>query len=94
MKNKEEIEWVLDLINSNEKEDKIVFLTEEGFKSCKIEDMLSQPIEGILYDLNRGPEVLKTLINPNENKWCVNDIALVTLFKRVLEKLKNYEKDS
>lgn len=90
-KDREEVEWLLELIDDKLKEDEIVFLTVEGFKTCKIEDMLKQSPNGILYDLNRDLAVLKTLVNPKENNWCVNDIALAILFKRVLEKLKEYE---
>ncbi|MCH5166910.1 MAG: hypothetical protein J1F35_03370 [Erysipelotrichales bacterium] len=92
MEDKEKIKQILDLIDSLEKEDEIVFLDVDTFRSCNIENMLNQSIESILYDLNRGPEVLKTLMNLDENKWCINDIALVILFKRVFKKLQEYEK--
>jgi hypothetical protein len=62
---------------------RIVFLDIEGLKTIPIADFVKQPIEGILYDLNRLEEVI--LANMDDPKW-VNDYALVKVLKFLTEK--------
>jgi hypothetical protein len=69
----------------------IVFSDFEGLKSCKIDDFLSQPLEGILYDLNRNESVILTFIE--DIKW-VNDFALTKLLRHLHSKLEKYEKEA
>lgn len=67
----------------------IVFNTMEGICTANIKDFIHQPIEGILYDLNRDFGTILTLID--DPKW-INDYALskvvVELKRRLDEKNK------
>lgn len=51
----------------------IVFNTMEGICTANIKDFIHQPIEGILYDLDRDFGTILTLID--DPKW-INDYAL------------------
>ena len=66
----------------NEKENRIVFLGFGGLMSADIDEFLKQPLEGILYDLNRLPEVVLTFID--DPKW-VNDYAVYLVIKKLKE---------
>ena len=74
-----------ELITRMEKRDRIVVMTiDGGTNSMNLDAFLDgQPIEGILYDLNRLPETIWTFIdNP---KW-VNDYAVYLVIKRLHER--------
>lgn len=75
-----------DMILQQVKEGKVVFMTIEGPMVADLEEIIKQPTEGLLYDLNRDKATVITQIdNP---KW-VNDFAVAL----VIEKLKgNWEK--
>jgi hypothetical protein len=62
----------------------IVFMGIEGPMVTNLEEFIKQPIEGILYDLNRLPEVIMTFID--DPKW-VNDYAVYLVIKRLKELL-------
>jgi hypothetical protein len=72
-------ESVKDLVLRLRNENKVVFHTIEGLASVDIDEFLKQPIEGVLYDLNRLPEVV--LSNIEDPKW-VNDFAVFLVIKR------------
>ena len=80
-----------DKILSEYNKGNIVFMDFEGLKSCNIDSFLSQPLEGILYDLNRDEVTILTLIN--DKKW-VNDFALTKLLRHLHSKLEKYEKEA
>lgn len=62
-----------DYVLQKKKEGKIVLRTFDGFGEANLEDFLTQPAEGILYDLNRdGATTLTFLDDP---KW-TNDFAV------------------
>ena len=65
----------------------LVFADIDGLKSIKFDDFIKQPIEGMLYDINRSLPVILSMEDP---KW-VNDFATVKLlvhFYEQCEKLK------
>lgn len=66
-------EW-LEKINDERKKGNVCFMTLEGLASQSLENIVQQPAEGILYDLNRLPEVVATWIE-SDKKW-VNDYAV------------------
>lgn len=82
---KEKLKDVADYICKKEKENKICFLSFEGLNEIDIDDFLKQPLSGMLYDLNRSPEVILTFID--DKKW-VNDYACMLIIKKLYEKLK------
>ena len=65
----------------------LVFADIDGLKSIKFDDFIKQPIEGMLYDINRSLPIILSMEDP---KW-VNDFATVKLlvhFYEQCEKLK------
>ena len=66
----------------------LVFVDMEGLKSVKFEDFIKQPLEGMLYDINRNAATILTLID--DPKW-VNDFALTKLLEYYYNKCKEYE---
>lgn len=89
MENTEILNKILEL----EKENEIVFMTESGLMTSSIEKIIKQPIEGLLYDLNRDKTSLMTMVNSKSLRW-VNDMALVNVLKYVLDKLNDSNSDS
>lgn len=75
-------EEIRDLILENQKNDRIVIQDTEGLFSIYIDDFLKQPVEGILYDLNRLPETILTFID--DPKW-INDYAVYLVIKKLYE---------
>ena len=69
---KKEID-IKDLVLQKQKEGKIVLSTFDGFAEVNLDEFIKQPIEGILYDLNRNASTVLTFIN--DPKW-VNDYAV------------------
>ena len=64
------------------KNGKVVVCTPFGLQVYKIEEIVNQPTQGLLYDLNRDEGTILTFIdNP---KW-INDYACA----KVIEYLKN-----
>lgn len=66
-------EW-LDKIQEEHNKGNVCFLTYEGLMAMPLKDFINQPADGILYDLNRLPEVVASWIN-GDKKW-VNDYAV------------------
>jgi hypothetical protein len=58
----------------------IVFIGIEGPMVANLEEFVKQPVDGILYDLNRSPEVVLTFID--DSKW-VNDYAVSLVIKKL-----------
>ena len=73
------------LIEKREKQGRVVVFTLTGLASMKIDDIINQPIEGLLYDLNRLPETIWTYLD--DPKW-VNDYACYLVIKKLYESWK------
>ena len=71
-----------DMVLSEAKKGNVVVATPVGFKKCSVKDIINQSTLGLLYDLNRSPEVVLTWID--DPKW-VNDYAV----QMVITELKN-----
>lgn len=77
----EKIQNLVNLVLSEEKKGNVVLSTFEGLAIANLSDLVDkQPIEGILYDLNRLPETVLTFIN--DPKW-VNDYAVSLVIKKL-----------
>ena len=61
----------------------------EGLQSIPIKQLLNQPLEGLLYDINRLPEVILTFID--DEKW-INDYACYLVIKKLWEDNKRMKK--
>jgi hypothetical protein len=88
-KEKEIIESIRDKVLSEWDNGNLVYADFDGLKSIKFEDFIKQPLEGMLYDINRCLPVIMTYIN--EPKW-VNDFALTKLLEYYYNKCKEQEK--
>jgi hypothetical protein len=67
----------------------IVFMTIEGPMCMPLNTFIKQPIDGILYDLNRDPEVVLAYIY--DEKW-VNDFAVSMVIKELKRQLDENER--
>ncbi len=85
--NKEEIKK---FILAQRKEDKLVYYGLEELISVKIEDFIKQPVDGILYDLNRLEEISLTFLD--DPKW-INDFAVALTIRELYRQLEQLKKD-
>lgn len=84
----------LELVEQARKDNKVAFMTVEGLMSTTIDEILNQPVEGILYDLNRDYATIMTLAKNSKNVRWVNDLALSDLFKEVFNRYKKLEEEN
>ena len=76
-----EFEKFRDLVLEKEKQGKVVITTVEGYVEIGLDEIIKQPTEGLLYDLNRDRATILSWID--DRKW-VNDFACM----KVIERLK------
>ncbi len=67
-------------------EGKIAVMTFEGLGSMKISHFITQPADGILYDLNRLEEQSLTLEREDHPRW-INDFAVAKTIRALKEEL-------
>ena len=77
-------DWVL----SEWDKGNLVYADVDGLKSIKFDDFIKQPLEGMLYDINRETATILTFLD--DPKW-VNDFALTKLLEYYYNKCKEYE---
>lgn len=80
--NKNQFESYRDIILSEYEKGNVVFLSMGNLMVAEINNFVSQPVDGILYDLNRGEEVVLQYIE--EQKW-VNDYAVAKTIRKLKE---------
>ena len=80
---------VCDFVLSEWDKGNLVYADIEGLKSVKLEEFMKQPLEGMLYDINRNTATILTFID--DPKW-VNDFALTKLLEYYYNKCKEQEK--
>lgn len=73
-----------DLVLRKEKEGKVILMGFEGPMEANLEDIIKQPTEGLLYDLNRDRVTVLTFIE--DIKW-VNDFAVGLVIAKLKEKI-------
>ena len=73
-------EEIKKLVLDKRKEGKIVVMGIEGPMSMNIKEFIKQPVDGILYDLNRLEETALTFID--DPKW-VNDFAVALTIREL-----------
>lgn len=90
-----DIERTKELILERKEEGKIVFFDSIGrLVSCPIEEICDQPIEGLLYDLNRGEETILALAKADNIQW-VNNFAATQVIRYLYNKIEELkEKDN
>ena len=85
-------EEIINLINQKSQEGKIVFYTIEGLAEAKMENIIQQPGEGLLYDLNRDMMTLLSRASEDNPCW-VNDIALASVTRYLIDKVNEITGD-
>lgn len=80
---------IKDLVLEESNKGNVVFKTIEGICTAKLDDFISQPVEGILYDLNRDFGTILTQID--DIKW-VNDYALSKVVMELSRRLEEANK--
>jgi len=74
-----------DKILEEAKKGNIVVSTFDGLMICPLKDVVEQPTEGLLYDINRDQATILTLIN--DPKW-VNDYVCMQVIYELKSRLK------
>ena len=88
---KEKHENVVELIREKEKEGKIVLMTFDGLVSGDLKGMIyNQPVEGLLYDLNRDRVTVLSWIKDGNEKF-INDYAVNLVIRELLQKVKSLQ---
>lgn len=67
----------------------LVYADIEGLKCVKFEEFIKQPLDGMLYDINRDAATISIFLD--DPKW-VNDFALTKLLEYYYNKCKEQEK--
>lgn len=81
-------EKLRDKILEEYKKGNICYRTIEGVMSCPIESFVKQPLEGMLYDLNRDRATVMSFLD--DPKW-TNDFALTVLLEHYYNRVKELE---
>ena len=66
----------------------VCYATIEGIMTSKLEDFIKQPLEGMLYDMNRDKATILTFID--DPKW-VNDLCLTEILRYYYNRVKELE---
>lgn len=86
---------LLKIVEDNRKQNRISFILFDGdIVSRDINKFTEQPLEGQLYDINRGEEVIKSFKDSDWSKYTqrwVNDLALVQLLEFYYNRCKTLE---
>ena len=72
---------ILDKVLALQADNKVAFMTVDGLKYSPIDEFVTQPLEGQLYDVNRDRATLYSMANENKNKRWINDLALVYMYE-------------
>lgn len=60
----------------------------EGWQIVKLDDIVRQPVDGLLYDLNRNEDVVLTFLD--DPKW-VNDYAVSKVIRNLKDRIDELE---
>lgn len=66
----------------------IVIAGFDGLQVCKLDDFLLQPVDGMLYDLNRLESVVLTFLP--DKKW-INDYAVAKVIRGMANRIHELE---
>ena len=82
------METIKEKILEEYKNGNIVVSGFEGLQIVKLEDIIKQPAEGILYDLNRIESVVLTFLP--DPKW-INDYASSKVIRQLKKRIEELE---
>lgn len=77
-------EKIRDIVLDARKRGNVVIATFDGLMEMPLDAIVEQPVEGLLYDLNRSEEVVLTFID--DPKW-VNDFAVAQVIRELKRQL-------
>lgn len=77
-----------DIVTTEYDKGNVVFATVDGFAIANIDEFIKQPVDGILYDLNRDELTVLTWID--EPKW-VNDYAVCKVIRKLKDTIETLE---
>ena len=80
---------IKDKVLKEYKKGNIVVAGVDGLQGMPIKEFIKQPVEGMLYDLNRDAATILTFID-NNPKW-VNDYAVMTVIIELKNRIKELE---
>jgi hypothetical protein len=83
---KEAITSFRDMVLEESKKGNVVLLSEEGPMIASLKEIIEQPTDGILYDLNRNEAAILTFIE--DPKW-VNDYAVAQVIRELKSRLES-----
>lgn len=75
-----------DIVLKEAKKGNVVLLSEEGLMTSPLNEIVEQPADGLLYDLNRNEAVILTFIE--DRKW-VNDYAVAQVIRELKSRLES-----
>jgi len=90
METSEEKKSLKQIILDKRKEGEVVVMGIEGPMSKPLDDFVRQPVDGLLYDLNRLEEVTLTFID--DPKW-VNDFAVALVIRKLKDENERLQKE-
>ena len=82
------MESIKELVLKEAKNGFLVIAGFEGLQKAKLSEIVKQPVEGLLYDLNRDPATILTFIN--DPKW-INDYACMQVIQFLHEKVNQLQ---
>ncbi len=86
-----EIEKLKDSLLQEANKGNIIIASVDGINAVNLKEFLNQPVDGILYDLNRSELVALTLIN-KDIKW-INDYAVAQVIRELVGQIKTLEEE-
>ena len=84
-------ELIKDVVLDEYKKGNIVVNTHEGLMTAKLTEIIEQPADGLLYDLNRDEATILTFIN--DRKW-INDYACMAVIRELKKQLDQVKQQS
>jgi len=87
----EEKKSLKQIVLDKRKVGKVVVMGIEGPMSMPLEDIVRQPVDGLLYDLNRLEEVTLTFID--DPKW-INDFAVALVIRKLKSDIDKLEAEN
>lgn len=83
-------EALIKFVQQKESEGLVVLASHEGLSTIPLVDLIAQPSEGILYDLNRGKIVSLTFLD--DPKW-INDYAVACVIDALKSQTESLKKE-
>lgn len=85
---KNSFEELYKIVRENEKKGLVTVWSVDGLVSAPIEEVVKQPVKGLLYDLNRDKDTTLALGKEGNVRW-LNDYAVAVIIEHLCNKLGN-----